>query len=84
MLGANYSLYVFGVGFQLYGQLKKSLHDGIMLPANLQQKVAFDTYYTNEFLIRICSRALSVLRMYQSVMWNSEQTELDLELMQIP
>jgi len=27
-----------------------------MLPANLQQKVAFDTHYTNEFLIRICSR----------------------------
>ena len=29
MLGANYLLCVFGVGFQLYGQLKKSLHDGI-------------------------------------------------------
>ena len=28
MLGANYSLQVIGVGFQLYGQLKKSLHDG--------------------------------------------------------
>jgi len=27
-----------------------------MLPANLQQKVAFDTHYTNEFLIRIHSR----------------------------
>jgi len=29
MLGANYSLCVFGIGFQLYGQLKKSLHNGI-------------------------------------------------------
>ena len=28
MLGANHSLRVIGVGFQLYGQLKKSLHDG--------------------------------------------------------
>ena len=28
MLGANYLLHVFGVGFQLYGQLKKSLHNG--------------------------------------------------------
>jgi len=30
--------------------------DVIMLLVNLQQKVAFDTYYTNKFLIRICSR----------------------------
>ena len=29
MLGANHSLYVFGVGFQLYSQLKKSLYDSI-------------------------------------------------------
>jgi len=29
MLGANYSLQVIGVGFQLYGQLKKSPHDGM-------------------------------------------------------
>jgi len=29
MLGANYLLQVIGVGFQLYGQLKKSLHDGM-------------------------------------------------------
>jgi len=28
MLGANYLLWVIGVGFQLYDQLKKSLHDG--------------------------------------------------------
>ena len=28
MLGANHSLWVIGVGFQLYGQLKKSPHDG--------------------------------------------------------
>ena len=28
MLGANHSLRVFGVSFQLYSQLKKSLHDG--------------------------------------------------------
>jgi len=28
MLGANHSLYVIGVGFQLYSQLKKSPHDG--------------------------------------------------------
>jgi len=28
MLGANHSLQVIGVGFQLYGQLKKSPHDG--------------------------------------------------------
>ena len=27
MLGANHSLRVIGVGFQLYGQLKKSPHD---------------------------------------------------------
>jgi len=27
MLGANHSLHVIGVGFQLYSQLKKSLHD---------------------------------------------------------
>jgi len=27
-----------------------------MLLVNLQQKVAFDTYYTNKFLIRIHSR----------------------------
>jgi len=29
MLGANHSLWVIGVGFQLYGQLKKSLHDSM-------------------------------------------------------
>jgi len=29
MLGANHSLRIFGVGFQLYSQLKKSLYDGI-------------------------------------------------------
>jgi len=29
MLEANHSLQVIGVGFQLYGQLKKSPHDGI-------------------------------------------------------
>jgi len=29
MLGANHSLCVIGVGFQLYGQLKKSPHDGM-------------------------------------------------------
>jgi len=29
MLGANYSLRVIGVGFQLYGQLKKSPHDSM-------------------------------------------------------
>jgi len=28
MLGANHSLRVIEVGFQLYGQLKKSPHDG--------------------------------------------------------
>ena len=28
MLAANHSLCVIGVGFQLYGQLKKSPHDG--------------------------------------------------------
>jgi len=28
-LGANHLLHIFGVGFQLYGQLKKSLHNGI-------------------------------------------------------
>jgi len=29
MLGANHSLRVIEVGFQLYGQLKKSPHDGM-------------------------------------------------------
>jgi len=29
MLRANHLLCVFGVGFQLYSQLKKSLHNGI-------------------------------------------------------
>jgi len=29
MLGANHSLQVIGVGFQLYSQLKKSPHNGI-------------------------------------------------------
>jgi len=29
MLGANHSLHFFGVGFQLYSQLKKSLHNGM-------------------------------------------------------
>jgi len=29
MLEANHSLRIIGVGFQLYGQLKKSLHDGM-------------------------------------------------------
>ena len=28
MLEANHSLWVIGVSFQLYGQLKKSPHDG--------------------------------------------------------
>ena len=28
MLGANHSLHVIGVSFQLYSQLKKSPHDG--------------------------------------------------------
>jgi len=27
MLGANHSLQVIGIGFKLYGQLKKSPHD---------------------------------------------------------
>jgi len=29
MLGANHSLQVIGVSFQLYGQLKKSPYDGM-------------------------------------------------------
>ena len=29
MLGVNHSLSVFGVSFQLYGQLKKSPHNGM-------------------------------------------------------
>ena len=29
MLGVNSSLYVIGVDFQLYGQLKKSPHNGM-------------------------------------------------------
>jgi len=29
MLGANHSLHVIGVGFQLYSQLKKSPHDSM-------------------------------------------------------
>jgi len=29
MLGANHSLHIIGVGFQLYGQLKKSPHNGM-------------------------------------------------------
>jgi len=29
MLGDNHSLQVIGVSFQLYGQLKKSPHDGM-------------------------------------------------------
>jgi len=29
MLGANHSLRVIGVGFQLYSQLKKSPHNGM-------------------------------------------------------
>jgi len=29
MLGTNYSLCFFGVGFQLYSQLKKSLHNSM-------------------------------------------------------
>ena len=29
MLGANHSLQVIGVGFQLYGQLKKSPHNSM-------------------------------------------------------
>jgi len=29
MLGVNSLLHVIGVGFQLYGQLKKSPHDGM-------------------------------------------------------
>ena len=29
MLGANHSLWVIGVGFQLYGQLKKNPHNGM-------------------------------------------------------
>ena len=29
MLEASHLLYVFGVGFQLYSQLKQSLHDGM-------------------------------------------------------
>ena len=29
MLGVNSSLHVIGVSFQLYGQLKKSPHDGM-------------------------------------------------------
>jgi len=29
MLGANHLLCIFGIGFQLYSQLKKSLHNSI-------------------------------------------------------
>jgi len=34
----------------------KNVKNVIILLANLQWKVAFDTHYTNGFLIRICSR----------------------------
>jgi len=34
MLGVNSLLRVIGVGFQLYGQLKKSPHDGTGVPGS--------------------------------------------------
>jgi len=34
MLGANHSLQVIGVSFQLYSQLKKSPHDSMGVPGS--------------------------------------------------
>jgi len=35
--------------------------NGVITPQmNFPQKITFDTLYTNKFLIRVCSRALSI------------------------
>jgi len=38
----------------------EGIYSGIMLQVNFLQKITFDTLYTNRFLIRICSRTLSI------------------------
>ena len=43
MLGANNSLCVFGVGFQLYSQLKQSLHNGIEVQGRSAVLIASQT-----------------------------------------
>ena len=40
MLEANYSLQIIGVSFQLYGQLKKSSHDGTGVLGNTAVSMA--------------------------------------------
>jgi len=34
---------------------------GVTLQVNFLQKITFDMLYTNKFVIRVCSRALSIL-----------------------
>jgi len=71
MLGANHSLYVFGVDFQLYGQLKKSLHNG--------------TGVLGSTAVSIVSQATrlgkdsSVTMQDEHVSWGSYYSKIDLE-----
>ena len=43
------------------GQVPKLLILVVTPQANFLQKITFDTLYTNRFLIRICSRTLSII-----------------------
>jgi len=46
-------------GSFLMKSIEIEFHD-VMLQANFPQKITFDMLYTNGFLIRICSRTLSI------------------------
>jgi len=39
----------------------------VTLQVNFPQKITFDMLYTNEFVIRVCSRALSILSEHTTI-----------------
>jgi len=46
-----------------------SLRHAVMPQANFLQKITFDMLYTNGFLIRICSRTLSISSECNTIWW---------------
>ena len=47
----------------------KRMESAVTLQANFPRKITFDTLYTNEFVIRVCSRALSILSEHNTIWW---------------
>ena len=46
---------------------EKTTSPAVMLQANFLWKITFDTCYTNEFLIRVCSRTLSISLVHNTI-----------------